>query len=47
MGWAETYLNYPGLEAWKFINLTIFLIAGAYLLGNPLKSALLALREGI
>ena len=47
MGWAETYLNYPGLEAWKFINLTIFLIAGAYLLGNPLKSALRARREGI
>jgi F-type H+-transporting ATPase subunit b len=47
MGWAETYLNYPGLEAWKFINLTIFLIAGAYILGNTLKSALRSRREGI
>ena len=46
-GWMETYLNYPGLEAWKFINLTIFLIAGAYLLGNTLKSALRARRDGI
>jgi len=47
IGWAEAYLNYPGLEAWKFINLTVFLIAGAYLLGSPLKSALRARREGI
>jgi F0F1-type ATP synthase membrane subunit b/b' len=47
MGWAETYLNYPGLEGWKFINLAIFLVAGAYLLGDPLKSALRARREGI
>jgi len=47
MEWADTYLNYPGLEAWKFINLTAFLLAGAYLLGNTLKSALRARREGI
>lgn len=45
--WAETYLNYPGLEAWKFINLAIFLAAGAYLLGGKLKSALRGRREGI
>lgn len=46
-GWAETYLNYPGLEAWKFINLTIFLVAGFLLLGKRLKAALHARREGI
>jgi len=46
-GWAETYLNYPGLEAWKFINLAIFLGAGAYILGGKLKAALHARREGI
>lgn len=46
-GWAETYLNYPGLEAWKFINLTVFIAAGAYILGGKLKSALRARREGI
>lgn len=46
-GWAETYLNSPGLEAWKFINLAIFLIAGAYILGGKLKAALRARREGI
>lgn len=46
-GWAETYLNYPGLEAWKFINLAIFLGAGAYILGGKLQAALRARREGI
>ncbi|HSE32608.1 MAG TPA: hypothetical protein VLA93_13630 [Pyrinomonadaceae bacterium] len=46
-GWAETYFNYPGLEAWKFINLAIFIIAGAFLLGSKLKAALHARREGI
>lgn len=45
--WAETYLNYPGLEAWKFINLAIFLGAGAYILGGKLRDALRARREGI
>jgi F-type H+-transporting ATPase subunit b len=46
-GWAETYLNYPGLEAWKFINLAIFFGAGAYILGGKLKAALHARRERI
>lgn len=46
-GWAETYLNYPGLEAWKFINLAIFLAAGIFIVGKKLKSALAARREGI
>lgn len=41
------WLNYPGLEAWKFINLAIFLAAGLFLLRRRLKEALLARRERI
>src|SRR5262245_55994148 len=47
MEWADTYLNYPGLEAWKFINLTVFILVGAFLLGTKLKLALHARGEGI
>ena len=44
--WAG-WLNYPGLEAWKFINLAVFIAAAIYLLGRRLKEAILARREGI
>ena len=47
MEWAETYLNYPGLEAWKFINLTLFVVAGIFIVGKKLTAALAARREGI
>ena len=46
-GWLETYFNYPGLEAWKFLNLTIFTIAAIYILRRPINTALLARRDAI
>jgi F-type H+-transporting ATPase subunit b len=45
--WLETYLNYPGLEAWKFINLAIFITAGIIILRKPLAQALAGRREAI
>jgi F-type H+-transporting ATPase subunit b len=41
------WLNYPGLELWKFINLAIFLAVGYFILRRPLAEALAARREGI
>ncbi len=41
------YLNYPGFEAWKFINLTIFVLIMIYLLKKPLSDAFKAKREDI
>jgi F-type H+-transporting ATPase subunit b len=49
-GWwhkAEPYLNYPGFEAWKFINLAIFVAILVYLLKKPLTTAFIAKREAI
>lgn len=43
----EPYLNYPGFEAWKFINLAIFVAILVYLLKKPLSSAFKAKREAI
>lgn len=43
----EPYLNYPGFEAWKFINLAIFLAIMVYLLRKPLSEAFKARREAI
>jgi F-type H+-transporting ATPase subunit b len=45
--WLETYLNYPGLEAWKFINLAIFITVGIIILRKPLAQALAGRREAI
>lgn len=45
--WVETYLNYPGLEAWKFINLAIFVTAGIIILRKPLAQALSSRGEAI
>jgi F0F1-type ATP synthase membrane subunit b/b' len=45
-----TYLNYPGLESWKFLNLALFILAGWYLhrrFGRPISEALRARGEGI
>lgn len=47
MEWAETWLNYPGLEGWKFINLAIFITAGIIILRQPLRQALLTRRDRI
>jgi len=44
---AAPYLNYPGFEAWKFINLAIFVAILVYLLKKPLTEAFKAKREAI
>lgn len=44
---ADPYLNYPGFEAWKFINLGIFVAILVYLLKKPLSEAFKARREAI
>jgi F-type H+-transporting ATPase subunit b len=44
---ATSWMNYPGLEVWKFINLGIFLAVGIYILRRPLREALVSRRESI
>lgn len=44
---VDPYLNYPGFEAWKFINLAIFLALLTYLLKKPLSQAFKTKREQI
>jgi F-type H+-transporting ATPase subunit b len=41
------WLYYPGLEAWKFVNLFLFLLLLFYFLRRPLSEAFRARREGI
>ena len=41
------YLNYPGFEAWKFVNLAIFVAGLVYVLKKPLGDAFKAEREAI
>lgn len=41
------YLNYPGFEAWKFVNLAIFVGLLVYLVKKPLSDAFKAKREAI
>jgi len=41
------YLNYPGFEVWKFLNLAIFVAIMIYLLKKPLTEAFKAKRETI
>lgn len=43
----NTYLNYPGFEAWRFFNLAVFVAVMVYLLKKPLSSAFKAKREAI
>jgi len=43
----EKYLNYPGLEAWKFLNLAIFTGLGIYILRKPISQALQSRRGAI
>ncbi len=45
-GWMA-WFNYPGLEAWKFLNLTLFLGAGIWLLRRKISEAFLARGEAI
>ena len=48
--WIPDWVNYPGLELWKFVNLAIFVV-GAFLLhrkfGRPIREALRSRGEGI
>jgi F0F1-type ATP synthase membrane subunit b/b' len=39
--------NYPGVEAWKFVNLVVFVLAAIYILRRPLSDALKGRRERI
>lgn len=41
------WFNYPGLEAWKFLNLAIFTTVAIYILRRPISEALGARREAI
>jgi F0F1-type ATP synthase membrane subunit b/b' len=46
----DAWLNYPGLELWKFINLALFIACAFFLhrrFGRPIREALKARREGI
>ena len=46
-GFYNEYLNIPGFEAWKFINLAIFIAILVYLVKKPLGAAFTAKREAI
>jgi len=48
--WLDPWVNYPGLELWKFANLLIFIIAVLYLhrrFGRPVREALRSRSDGI
>lgn len=45
--WFFNYLNYPGLEIWKFLNLAIFTAAAIYVLRRPISAALATRRDAI
>jgi F0F1-type ATP synthase membrane subunit b/b' len=47
MKFWNTYMNYPGFELWKFINLAVFLGILYYLLRKPVSEAFKARREEI
>ena len=44
---TPSWWNYPGVEAWKFFNLLVFVIAAIYLLRRPLSDAFKGRRERI
>jgi F0F1-type ATP synthase membrane subunit b/b' len=45
--WIDQWLNIPGFEAWKFLNLGIFILILVYLLRKPVTNAFKARREQI
>jgi F0F1-type ATP synthase membrane subunit b/b' len=48
--WLDSWVNYPGLEVWKFVNLFVFIACGFYLhrrFGQPIREALRSRSEGI
>lgn len=46
-GRIEPYLNYPGFEAWRFLNLSIFVLIMFLLLRKPLSNAFKEKRDSI
>ena len=47
MEFYNKYLNHPGFEAWKFINLAIFVALIMYFVRKPLTDAFKAKRDAI
>jgi len=47
MKFYNEYLNKPGFEAWKFLNLAIFIAFLIYILRTPLSDAFKAKRDAI
>ncbi len=47
MEFYNTWLNYPGFEAWKFINLAIFTAFIVYVAKKPLSEAFKTKRDAI
>jgi F0F1-type ATP synthase membrane subunit b/b' len=48
--WIDRWFNYPGFQAWRFLNLAIFIAVGFYLharFGRPIREALRSRGEGI
>lgn len=48
--WLDVWVNYPGLELWKFFNLFAFIVFGFYLhwrYGRPVREALRSRSESI
>jgi F0F1-type ATP synthase membrane subunit b/b' len=45
--WFPWWMNYPGLELWKFVNLILFLVLMIYILRRPLSAAFKGRRESI
>jgi F-type H+-transporting ATPase subunit b len=44
--WTE-WVNYPGLEIWRFVNLAIFVVLGMYFLRSKISQALAGRRDAI
>jgi len=47
MQFYDKYLNYPGFELWKFVNLGIFIAVLVYLVKTPITEKFKARREAI
>src|SRR4030095_7710279 len=45
--WLNEWANYPGLEAWKFLNLAIFTLVLIKLLKKPIGNQLASRRDRI
>ena len=44
---GASWLDYPGIELWKFVNLAIFVGLGIYILRRPISGALAGRGEAI